>query len=50
MKFENRDFYDKLVFFAKEGKFYIYSSGIPNDTEVKEVPEKVVRSKTIVSV
>jgi len=48
LNFANRDFVDKQIAFADNGKFYSYYSNIPNDTEIKEIPAKVERAKTLI--
>lgn len=50
LNFANRDFVDKQVAFSSKGKFYSYYSSIPNDTEIKEVPQKVERASTLIGI
>ena len=48
LNFKNMDFVDKQIKFSHEGKFYCYYSSVPNDLDIKALPEKVVRAKTFI--
>lgn len=39
---------DKQIKFSHNGKFYCYYSYVPNDTEIKPVPEKIGRATTFI--
>jgi hypothetical protein len=46
----NKDFLEKYIKFSDNNKFYIYYSCIPGDEELKGVPEKTDRGKTLIGV
>jgi hypothetical protein len=43
-----RDFLDKTVHFCVDGVYYSYTSSVPNDAEIREVPAKCERARTLI--
>lgn len=43
MKWDPRDFIEKVISFSENDVFYCYSSFMPNDQAIKESPEGFVR-------
>ena len=46
---ESRDFLDKCFQFAHNGKFYRYSSFIPDSEEFKDVPQGTTRGRSLIN-
>jgi hypothetical protein len=48
LNMNNKDFVEKYMMWAEDGKYYVYFSFVPNDVEMKEVPPKTDRGRSII--
>lgn len=50
IKWDPRDFIEKVISFSENDVFYCYSSFMPNDYAIKEPPEGFVRGQTLICI